>query len=76
MFGALVLDCSMRDHLRRADRQRGRIPRGEPAVDILSTETTIRSGGWIEAVHSARLGRRFRVMRNRPGVDMSEPGAA
>jgi hypothetical protein len=34
------------------------------------------AGGWIEAVHSARLGKRYRVPRNQPGVDMSEPGTA
>jgi hypothetical protein len=34
------------------------------------------AGGWIEAVHSNRIGVRYRIMRNRPGVDMSEQGAA
>jgi len=39
----------------------------EAALDSLMT------AGRVEAVHSARLGRRFRVMRHDRG-DMSEPG--
>ncbi len=32
--------------------------------------------GRIEIVHSIRLGPRYRIMRNRPGLDMSEPETA
>jgi hypothetical protein len=32
--------------------------------------------GHVEAVHSARLGARYRILRVRPGVDMSEPESA
>jgi hypothetical protein len=31
--------------------------------------------GKVEAMNSARLGRRWRVLRNRPGVDLSAPPA-
>jgi hypothetical protein len=42
----------------------------EAALDGLMAE------GRIECVHSARVGPRYRIMRTRPGVDMSEPSSA
>jgi hypothetical protein len=31
--------------------------------------------GWCEGVFSDRLGKRYRILRNQPGVDLSAPGA-
>jgi hypothetical protein len=41
-------------------------------AEITATLEALLRDGWIEAVHSQRLGRRFRVMGHRPGVDLSE----
>lgn len=43
-------------------------------TEITETLETLLAGGWVEAVHSQRLGRRFRILRVNVNVDMSEPG--
>jgi hypothetical protein len=49
----------------------------EPSVaELVAVLDGLVTGGWCERVHSARLGARYRIMRNQPGVDMSAPGAA
>jgi hypothetical protein len=61
------------DSLRRVLRALGWSPLpAEP--EIVAALEALLAGGWIEAVHSARLGKRYRIMRVKPGVDMSEPG--
>jgi hypothetical protein len=58
---------SLREVLRAACGMYLRDGEVEAALDGLMVE------GRIECVHSIRLGARYRLMRNRTGVDMSEP---
>jgi hypothetical protein len=45
-------------------------------TEIAATLDGLLAGGWIEAVNSARLGRRFRILQNGPGRDLSQPDTA